>query len=157
MSNYPSFSRNERGFSLVELIVVIAILGTLSLILVPQFSLMGDKAMGTAAATDAKAILSLAIAFNMDHTTAMTQADLNTMLGQVAAGNSDASGSKSATLSPANPNIINYTYQRGGVQLLGSIDLTDQKVTWRIGSGTLDARRKKSIAEGLKIDVASLG
>lgn len=110
--------------------------------------------MGTAAATDAKAILSLAIAFNMDHTTAMTQADLNTMLGQVAAGNSDASGSKSATLAG---NTINYTYQRGGVQLVGSIDLTDQKVTWRIGSGTLDARRKKSIAEGLKIDVASLG
>lgn len=152
MTIFSRLRRGQGGFSLVELIVVIAVLGTLSLILVPQFSLTGDKAMGTTALSDAKTILTMAVAFNLESTEPMEQDDLNQIMGFVPP-NTDGSGSKSATL--VDSNTILYTYTRGGVELRGRIDIPLQHTSWSLSGGVSD-RRREAIAEGLKIDIASL-
>lgn len=46
--------KSKKGFTLIELIVVIAILGILAAILIPQFSGFTDRAKQTQALTDAK-------------------------------------------------------------------------------------------------------
>jgi type IV pilus assembly protein PilA len=49
-------SRNERGFSIVELLVVGAIFGILALIAVPQYSMYRERSYKTAAANDLRNI-----------------------------------------------------------------------------------------------------
>jgi type IV pilus assembly protein PilA len=48
--------KNRKGFTLIELIVVIAILGILAAILIPQFTGFQDRARATQALVDAKQI-----------------------------------------------------------------------------------------------------
>lgn len=48
--------KSKKGFTLIELIVVIAILGILAAILIPSFSGFQDRARATQALTDAKQI-----------------------------------------------------------------------------------------------------
>lgn len=50
------FTKKRKGFTLVELIVVIAILGILAAIMIPKFTGFTDKAKSTQALTNAKQI-----------------------------------------------------------------------------------------------------
>ncbi len=54
MSNVLNKKKNEKGFTLIELIVVIAILGVLVAILLPQFTSFSTKGDKTAVTTDAR-------------------------------------------------------------------------------------------------------
>lgn len=51
---------NKKGFTLVELIVVIAIIGVLAVVLVPKLGGFGDKAKGAGALTEAKQVATAA-------------------------------------------------------------------------------------------------
>lgn len=56
MFNWLKKHRNQKGFTLIELMIVIAIIGILAAIAIPQFSSYRAKSYNTASVSDARNI-----------------------------------------------------------------------------------------------------
>jgi len=54
MHNWLKKQRNQKGFTLIELMIVIAIIGILAAIAIPQFSSYRAKSFNTAALSDVR-------------------------------------------------------------------------------------------------------
>lgn len=70
-----SFQSNESGFTLIELIVVMAILAILVLLAAPQFLGYTKDARATSVIQDSKVLSDAAILYNVDHEGAWPTAD----------------------------------------------------------------------------------
>lgn len=164
--------RSQRAFTLTELIIVFAILGLLSLILIPQVSLYVTKAMGTTALTDSKVVMAAALTHNLTNKSKFAQKDLDKRMGLVngkdtGAGKTmgvvgvvlvpDPTAPADATKATADY-VLTYRYERGGVTLQGIMYIMSQNTTWSVSGldATKDAKRIAAIEDGLKITRGTL-
>ncbi len=94
--------RSHKGFTLIELMIVIAIIGILAAIAIPNFIAYRDKAYCSYAETDAQNILAALASYfsEPEHTQTPTVAELETTeslsLNNSIAGNALVTGSSSA-------------------------------------------------------------
>jgi len=63
----PTIRRAQRGFTLIEIMVVVVIIGILGAIVVPQFMSRPDQAKATAARTDVQAIATALEMYRLDN------------------------------------------------------------------------------------------
>jgi prepilin-type N-terminal cleavage/methylation domain-containing protein len=102
--------KNQKGFTLIELIVVIAILGILAAIAIPRLAGFTDRANSSAVVAEAKTILTAYSTLVADNPTRTS------LPGQTDPELTDLTGKIKGNLSPATVSggKINFTYERSG-------------------------------------------
>jgi prepilin-type N-terminal cleavage/methylation domain-containing protein len=108
------FKKNQKGFTLIELMIVIAIIGILAAIAIPNFIEYRNKSYCSRAESDANSIAgALADYFSIPTHTAMPAFTATNNAAPVAGNlNVALSGANSAVLTPAaggNPDVISIT------------------------------------------------
>lgn len=102
--------KNQKGFTLIELIVVIAILGILAAIAIPRLAGFTDRANSSAVVAEAKTILTAYSTLVADDPTrtslpGQNDAELTDLTGKIK-GNLTGEGVSAGK--------INFTYERSG-------------------------------------------
>lgn len=118
-----SYKRNQQGFTLIELMIVIAIIGILASIAIPQFTIYKAKSYNAASKSDLKTAYTAAQAYFTDNPGATFNAAALTAGGYQATQGvvlTIIAGTQSAlVLTAANPNAgaaaITYTINSTGV------------------------------------------
>ncbi len=137
----------EKGFTLIELIIVIAIIGLLAVILLPQFATFTDRTMGTAAQADAKNILTVASAHTAATNEIIDDAELALEIEV------DAGSGKVMAVDGGGANVITYTYTNNGTGAVvtATIDVANSDIAYVVDAGG-NAERANRIASAINDD-----
>lgn len=151
---------SRRGFTLTELIIVFAIMGLISLVLVPSVGTLPYKSMGNTALTDCKIVMAAALTHNMNNYKKFSQEDLNQRMGLDVLGESGDGktikvvGPKTFTAAGGatiSDYLITYQYQKAGVIVQGIISVNTQTISWSQQGLEEDTPSWTALKEGLKI------
>jgi type IV pilus assembly protein PilA len=95
--------KNEKGFTLIELMIVIAIIGILAAIAIPQFSAYRRRSYNSAAQSDLRNAATAQEAYFVDHSTYTSNvADLT------GAGGLSQTARVNITITAGSTNAVNY-------------------------------------------------
>lgn len=121
--------KNNKGFTLMELLVVVAILGFLVAMLAPRYMNYTDRAMGTAAAADVRNIMTISTGRMMDTNTVPTVADLAASMNTTFSATSDKN-----LVAGATPELLTYTYTKNGVVIVAQLDISIGTISFDVDS-----------------------
>lgn len=135
--------KNNKGFTLMELLVVVAILGFLLAMLAPRYMNYTDKTMGVAAAADAKNIMTIATSRMMELSAVPTVAQL-----EEAIGTDLTNRDKVVTLVDR---TYTYTYTKGNVAIVTTIDIDNYTTAFDVIATTAgaDTAKLERVARGI--------
>jgi type IV pilus assembly protein PilA len=100
-------TKNEKGFTLIELMIVIAIIGILAAIAIPQFSAYRTRSYNAAAEADVRNLATAEEAYYTDNLT--YSANVGTLRGAAYGFSQSANVTLTATSVAASPATYNLT------------------------------------------------
>ncbi len=118
--------RGEQGFTLMELIIVVAIIGILVAMLLPQFTNYTDKAAGTSFEADAKNILAVGTAHMLDTDNFIEADEL------------EEQTDKPESMFGVSGGVITYTDTHSGVTMVATVDVNTGDITYALSGGSAD-------------------
>jgi type IV pilus assembly protein PilA len=120
-SNHPAGLRNERGFSLVELLIVVAVILIISAIAIPNFITSKLRANESGAIENMRTITSANVVYATTWQSGYAST-LATLGGNAASPTQAAAGLLDSVLSSGNKSGYSYSYSAGAPDSGGNID-----------------------------------
>ncbi|MGB6430177.1 MAG: prepilin-type N-terminal cleavage/methylation domain-containing protein [Candidatus Acidiferrales bacterium] len=117
----PTGRTSERGFSLVELLIVVAVILIIAAIAIPNFITSKLRANESAAIENIRTITSANVVYSTTWQTGYA-ASLATLGGNTASPTETAAGLLDSVLSSGNKSGYSYSYSAGPVDVGGNID-----------------------------------